>query len=62
VWTMTAEEQGANLYLVTVTVARQTGRAFQFTLAQMMLDPAVRGSASRISRPAPDAALDGGSP
>jgi general secretion pathway protein I len=63
-WTMTAEDQGAYLYLVTVTVTRDVrGRPFEFRVAQMMLDPAVRGSASKLSRPAP-ATTDGtgGSP
>jgi hypothetical protein len=51
-WTMTAESQGANLYLVTVTVSRDSGgKPFNFRVAQMMLDPSVRGSAAKQSRP-----------
>jgi hypothetical protein len=61
-WTMTAEDQGANLHLVTITVSRDAGgKRFEFRVAQMMLDPAVRGSASKMTRPTP-ASATGGSP
>jgi len=51
-WTMTQEAHGTNLYLVTVTVSRDLkGRQFTLTLAQMMIDPSVKGSASAATRP-----------
>jgi hypothetical protein len=51
-WSMTAEDQGKNLWLVTVTVERTAhGTPFQLALAQLMLDPAVRGSAAKLNRP-----------
>ena len=41
-----------NLYLVTVTVTRDLkGRNFTLTLSQMMLDPAVMGTAAEAVRP-----------
>jgi Tfp pilus assembly protein PilV len=66
-WTWTAEvqDQGSNLYQVTVTVATTArGQPFEFSVAQMMLDPTYRGSASKLSRPAPATTDDGtgGSP
>jgi Tfp pilus assembly protein PilV len=51
-WEAAAELQGTNLYLVTITVKRDMrGRPFQFTLAQMMLDPTTKGAAIEASRP-----------
>ncbi|MCE9567227.1 MAG: prepilin-type N-terminal cleavage/methylation domain-containing protein [Planctomycetes bacterium] len=51
-WTMQADPQGTNLYLVTVTVTRdQKGRPFTLTLAQMMLDPTAKGTAAEATRP-----------
>jgi Tfp pilus assembly protein PilV len=51
-WTWTAEVQTAR------------GQPFEFSVAQMMLDPTYRGSASKLSRPAPATTDDGtgGSP
>ena len=61
-WTMTAEEQGVNLWLVTVTVSyTQRGKPFQLSLGQMMLDPSVKGSASKLTRPT-TTTTGGGSP
>ncbi len=51
-WTVQSEFQGANLYLVTVTVSRDLkGRTFQVVLGQMMIDPAVMGTAGEATRP-----------
>lgn len=51
-WSMTAEVQVPNLYLVTVTVTRDLkGRPFSLTLSQMILDPAVKGAAAEAARP-----------
>ena len=61
-WTMKAEDQGKNLWLVTVAVSyTQRGKPFQLSLGQMMLDPSVRGSAAKLTRPTA-ATTDGGSP
>jgi type II secretory pathway pseudopilin PulG len=54
-WTAQADLQTSNLYLVTVTVSRDLGgRRFEFSLGQMMLDPSLKGSATKASRPAAD--------
>ena len=54
-WTWTvdsAPETATNLYRVTVTVSRDyRGRPFQITLAQLMYDPAMTGSAAQAERP-----------
>jgi len=51
-WSMVAELQGTNLYLVSITVTRDLkGRPFSLTLAQMVLDPTVRGAAVEATRP-----------
>jgi Tfp pilus assembly protein PilV len=54
-WTATAQLQdqvAPNLYLVTVTVSRDLkGRNFAVTMSQMMLDPALVGSAAEAVRP-----------
>ncbi|MFO0825804.1 MAG: hypothetical protein U0792_22240 [Gemmataceae bacterium] len=51
-WTMTSEQPGTNLYLVSVTVSREfKGQSFSLTLSQMMLDPSVKGAASAAERP-----------
>lgn len=53
-WEMTADLQGTNLYLVTVTVSRDLkGRPFKLTLSQMMLDPTTKGAAVEATRPDP---------
>jgi Tfp pilus assembly protein PilV len=50
-WEVTSEDQGGNLYLVTVTVSTDIrGRPFSLTLAEMMMDATVRGSASAAAR------------
>lgn len=56
-WTATAELQGPpNLYLVTVTVTRDLkGRPYTLTLAQMIFDPLVMGTAGEATRPDPNA-------
>jgi general secretion pathway protein I len=60
-WTMNAEDQGANLWLVTITVTRDLrGQPFQLSLGQMMLDPSILGSAAKLTRPT--TASTGGSP
>jgi Tfp pilus assembly protein PilV len=51
-WTLTAEQQGATLYLVTVTVSRDVnGRKFELSMGQYIIDPAVKGSATELQRP-----------
>ena len=54
-WTWTvdsAPETATNLYRVTVTVSRDyRGRPFQITLAQLVYDPAMTGSAAQAERP-----------
>jgi hypothetical protein len=51
-WSIQAEDQGLNLWLVSVTVSREyRGTTIQISLTQMMLDPAYRGSAAKLSRP-----------
>jgi prepilin-type N-terminal cleavage/methylation domain-containing protein len=54
-WTWTvdsAPETATNLYRVTVTVSRDyRGRPFQITLAQLIYDPAMTGSAAQAERP-----------
>ena len=51
-WALTAEEQGPTLYLVTVTVSRDVnGRKFELSMGQYIIDPAVKGSATELSRP-----------
>jgi Tfp pilus assembly protein PilV len=51
-WTLTAEQQGPTLYHVTLTVSRDVrGRAFEFSVSQYLLDPAVKGSATALARP-----------
>lgn len=53
-WSMTSELQGTSLYLVSVTVTRDLkGRPFTLTLAQMVLDPTVKGAAIEATRPDP---------
>ena len=53
-WSMTSEQPGTNLYLVTVTVSRDMkGKPFSLTLSQMMLDPTIKGAATEVSRPDP---------
>ena len=60
-WEKKAEDQGANLWLVTVTVSRTArGRPFQYSLGQMMLDASALGSASKATRPTADTATTGG--
>lgn len=41
-----------NLYTVTVRVTREAGRPVEVSLAQMIFDPAVMGSAAQAERPA----------
>jgi len=54
-WSMQAEAQAPTLYLVTITVTRDLkGRPFTLQVAQMMLDPTVKGSASELTRPSSD--------
>lgn len=56
-WVAEAEVQTASLYRVTVTVYRELGgRRFEFSLSQLMLDPSVKGSAARATRPIPETA------
>jgi general secretion pathway protein I len=54
-WEVNAQLQdqvAPNLYLVTVTVSRDLkGRNFAVTMSQMILDPAVMGSAAEAVRP-----------
>ncbi|MBA4064752.1 MAG: hypothetical protein C0501_13765 [Isosphaera sp.] len=58
-WQVTAEVQTINLYLVTVTVSREAaGKPFSLKLAQMVLDPAAKGTAAEAARPDPS----GGAP
>ncbi|MBA4189838.1 MAG: hypothetical protein C0467_17790 [Planctomycetaceae bacterium] len=53
-WSMTAELQGTNLYLVSLTVSRDLkGKPFTLNLAQMILDPTVKGAAVEATRPDP---------
>jgi len=67
-WTWTvdsAPETATNLYRVTVTVSRtHRGRPFQITLAQLVYDPAMTGSAAQAERPTQadvdSAAVNGG--
>jgi Tfp pilus assembly protein PilV len=56
-WTWEASAQlqdqiAPNLYLVTVTVSRDLkGKTFSVTMSQMLLDPAIVGSAAEAVRP-----------
>ncbi len=52
-WSVDAQPDAAtNLYRVTVTVSRDNrGKLFEITLAQMMYDPALMGSAAQAERP-----------
>ncbi len=53
-WTMSAEAEATNLYLVTITVTRDLkGRPFTLSFSQMIIDPAVKGSATEAARPDP---------
>jgi len=53
-WSMTSDLQGTNLYLVSLTVSRDLkGRPFTLNLAQMILDPTVKGAAVEATRPDP---------
>jgi general secretion pathway protein I len=64
-WVASAQLQdqvAPNLYLVTVTVSRDLkGRDVSVTMSQMMLDPALTGSAAEAARPDPST-TPGGSP
>jgi prepilin-type N-terminal cleavage/methylation domain-containing protein len=54
-WSWTVEPQQAgppNLYQVTVTVSRTVnGKSFEVTLSQMVIDPAMMGSAAQAEQP-----------
>lgn len=56
-WSIDLQPQGpANLYLATVKLTRthQRGKPFTFSLAQMILDPAMMGSAAQAEQPTTD--------
>ena len=61
-WTWTGEVQPStapNLYQVTVTVKRDfRGTPFEITLARLMFDPAMTGSAAQAERPPESDAMD----
>jgi general secretion pathway protein I len=61
-WTysVTASEDGTapNLFLVTVTVKRDSGRPFEVVLSQLIFDPTKTGSAAQAERPPPPDAAD----
>jgi len=51
-WSMTSDNKGTNLYLISVTVTRDVrGKPFTLTLAQMILDPTTKGTAAEAVRP-----------
>ena len=51
-WTMNADPLGNNLYNITVTVSRTyKGQQYSISMAQMMLDPSIKGSAAAAVRP-----------
>ena len=52
-WTMTAESQGANLYMVTITVRAGGRPAVQLQRRADDARPSVRGSAAKLTRPPP---------
>ncbi|HSQ54887.1 MAG TPA: prepilin-type N-terminal cleavage/methylation domain-containing protein [Gemmata sp.] len=61
-WTMNAADQGKNLWLVNVTVTREyRGTQFQMSMGQMVLDPSIRGSAAKLSRPSSSTSTTGSS-